>query len=281
MPLDDVFNAVRLVEDHDIRVAIDASLKITTTFHEKPVLLQKAAGRLLAGLLENHETGVAAADYAAMMGRNLDTQGDYSAILSTMKAQVHNIRKALHDACPDEPIPDITPLLPAPDRMAKDYREDCQQAYILTPAIPGKPAYEDLAGKLHMGKRRWAAYVDVACLSDKPDDLRVYKRRIADWHEGIVMAGNTYIPLSPLKTMAVAHTLENSGTPFGLEGASISTLFGNAVLAGSSIFNSSHYNQILTKAAKEITAATNRPGIEERLLSCGNSQSAAECGLRR
>lgn len=62
MPLDDVFNAVRLVEDHDIRVAIDASLKITTTFHEKPVLLQKAAGRLLAGLLENHETGVVAAD---------------------------------------------------------------------------------------------------------------------------------------------------------------------------------------------------------------------------
>lgn len=268
------FTSAQSTEKHGFTV-LSGKLNIKILYKGEEINLSWSRRWMLATMLRNPETGVNVKDYSNFQGHPSLPPELWGAYSDTLKVQIYNLRKTLKEVC-DEPTPVITPLYARHDKIHLNNPDEDKQGYVLTPGIVGKPDFATVNAQCPdvSSRGRWDIYVDVASLSDNPADLRVYKRKIHDWRDGLVFAGDKFIRLSPLKTAVVADVLTETGTPDMPPKPSTSHDFSVAILGATPDAKNS-YGKMLAQAAKEIACAAGRPDIAHRLLSRGDGLHAS------
>lgn len=274
----------RFVERCGVRVEISSIRKPSASLHGIDLPIQPLTATTLAGLIQRPQKGLRPTDYAALAGRPIENEGDYSRAVAALKVQIFYIREAFEQASQGKTPPDITTLYVKHrrDRANASYGQQnygSQQAYILTPPIIGKPTYQAIQ-PLHkkIGKNLWALHVDVAALSEDPGGLRIYKCRIDAWRNGVAFVKDQHIPLSALETATVASVMTKTNTHAKRPGTSASHDFGTAVLAAAPDVRD-RLVQVLAKAAKKIENATGRKDISAHLLARSSMASSPKAGI--
>lgn len=268
------------LEGCSIRITTPVSGRPVVTLYGKRVEATPVQATLLAIMIQSAEEGLTIQEFAGLRGRSIETGEAYQATINTLKVQISHIRLKLKKAAPDDALPALTSLYGRSENSRNAVSGVSQQAYILTAPISGKPDYHKTG--LTIAKSDWERHVDVLPLGDEDGNLRIYKRRIRGWENGIVFVGDKVIPMNRLQTAALAQTIASQAPPLypRNSGRLVFTVPAAENTGKERDFSSQDYQKLISQVVQLIDGATGKTSVSAQVAELTSRPLNAPSDIR-